>query len=61
MGELQPGDRVAIMAFDRLRISSRISPEILPSPNAISGKVLRRKNRCCSPIQSAVGVPPATF
>jgi VWFA-related protein len=56
MGELRPGDRVAIMAFDRTTdLIEDFTGDFAVAERAISGKVLQRKTHCCSPIQAAVG------
>ncbi len=62
MGELRPGDRVAIMAFDRTTdLVQDFTEAFAVAERAISSKVLQRKNRCCSPIQSAVGAAARHF
>lgn len=62
MGELRPGDRVAVMAFDRTTdLVEDFTEDFAVAERAISGKVLQRKNRCCSPIQSAVGAAARQF
>jgi VWFA-related protein len=62
MGELQPGDRVAIMAFDKTTDLIQDSTTDLPAAeHAISGKVLQRRTHCCSPIQAAVGAAARRF
>ena len=62
MGELRPGDRVAIMAFDRTTdLVEDFTGDFAVAERAISGKVLQRKNRCCSPIQAAVGAAARHF
>jgi VWFA-related protein len=56
MGELRPGDRVAIMAFDRtIDLVQDFTDDLPAAERAIGDKVLQRKNHCCSPIQAAVG------
>jgi len=56
MGELRPGDRVAIMAFDRTTdLIQDFTGDFAVAERAISAKVLQRKTHCCSPIQAAVG------
>jgi len=62
MGELRPGDRVAIMAFDRTTdLVEDFTGDFAIAERAISGKVLQRKTHCCSPIQAAVGVAARQF
>ncbi len=56
MAGLRPGDRVAIMAFDRTTdLVQDFTGDFAVAEQAITGKVLQRKTHCCSPIQSAVG------
>jgi len=57
MGELHTGDRVAIMAFPpgNADLIQDFTADLGAAGQAISENVLRRKTRCCSPIQSAVG------
>jgi hypothetical protein len=62
MGELRTGDRVAIMAFDRTTdLIQDFTADLRAAEQAISGKVLQRKTRCCSPIQAAVGAAARQF
>ena len=62
MGELRPGDRVAIMAFDRTTdLVEDLTGDFAVAERAISGKVLQRKTHCCSPIQAAVGAAARQF
>jgi VWFA-related protein len=62
MGELRPGDRVAIMAFDRTTdLIEDFTGDFAVAERAISGKVLQRKTHCCSPIQAAVGAAARQF
>ena len=63
MGELHTGDRVAIMAFapGTTDLIQDFTADLGAAEQAISGKVLRRKTRCCSPIQSAVGAAARQF
>jgi len=62
MGELRAGDRVGIMAFDRTTdLVEDFTEDFAVAERAISGKVLQRKTRCCSPIQSAVGAAARQF
>jgi VWFA-related protein len=62
-GELRPGDRVAIMVFPpgTAELIQDFTENLGATEQAISGKVLQRKNRCCSPIQSAVGAAARQF
>src|SRR5215469_16152541 len=49
MGELRPGDRVAIMAFDRTTdLVQDFTADLSTAEQAISGRVLQRKTHCCS-------------
>jgi VWFA-related protein len=62
LGELHPGDRVAIMAFDHTTdLVEDFTGDFAVAERAISGKVLKRKNRCCSPIQLALGAAARLF
>jgi len=62
MKELHSGDRVAIMAFDRTTdIVQDFTEDFAVAERAISGKVLQRKNHCCSPIQGATGAAARLF
>jgi VWFA-related protein len=62
MVELRPGDRVAIMAFDRTTdLVEDFTGDFAVAERAISGKVLERKTHCCSPIQAAVGAAARQF
>jgi len=59
---LRPGDRVAIMAFDHTTdLVEDFTGDFAVAERAISGKVLQRRNHCCSPIQSAVGAAARLF
>lgn len=61
LGELRPGDRCAIMAFDHSTdVVEDFTGDFTVAERAI-GKVLQRKNRCCSPIQSALGAAARLF
>jgi VWFA-related protein len=62
MGELRPGDRVAIMAFDRTTdLIEDFTGDFAVAERTISGKVRQRKTHCCSPIQAAVGAAARQF
>jgi hypothetical protein len=56
MGELRPGDRVAIMAFDRTTdLVEDFTGDFAVAERAVADKVLQRRFHCCSPIQAALG------
>lgn len=63
IGELRPGDRVAIMAFPpgTTDLIQDFTADLGAAERAISENVLQRKTRCCSPIQSAVGAAARQF
>ena len=61
-GEVRPGDRVAIMAFDRTTdLVEDFTEDLAVAEKAISDKVLQRRTHCCSPIQAAVGAAARQF
>ncbi len=61
LGELRPGDRVAIMAFDHSTdLVENFTGDFGVAERGIM-RVLARRNRCCSPIQSAVGTAARLF
>jgi VWFA-related protein len=63
MGELRAGDRVAVMAFPpgTTDLIQDFTTDLGAAEHAVSENVLRRKTRCCSPIQSAVGAAARQF
>ena len=63
MGELRTGDRVAIMAFPpgATDLIQDFTGNLEATEQAIAEKVLQRRHRCCSPIQSAVGAAARQF